>query len=192
MAEHRPLEVTYVRQGLAHLRLGLYNRTLEPDLFHIFRQCSVERAGYRAELWIIGASHVMNVQLPAPGMALAEVLTGTEDSLPSEGRIEIIEKVGNRCGLHHAADRLNYTARLDSFAYPKEDFRQREADLLAAQTSNRLSYRFPAEEGLLTAPVTVLDVLRADENALEVQTFHTYPEELTIVITHSVVEVIPT
>jgi hypothetical protein len=190
------LEVAYVRQNLANLRFGLYNRTLDPGWFRIFRQRSMERAGYQAEFWVIGTSHVMNVWLTAaersPGTALAEVLTAAGGSLPAEGRIALIEEWRHRGSLQQVTGRLRYSAQLDSLTYPEEAFRERVSCLLPESGPHRLTYHFPREEGLIAAPTTLIDVLRADEDALEIQTFHTYPEELTIVVTHSVVEVTPT
>ena len=190
------LEIAYVRQCLTHLRFGLFNRTLDAGLFRIFRQQSVERAAYRAELWVIGTSHVMNVQLTAarssPESALAEVLTGADRPLPSDGRVEVVKAFENCTCLHHRIGELSYTARIDSCTCTKETFRQREASLRREESPCRLIYQFPQGEELPAAPITVIDVLRADEDGLEIQTFHTYPEGLTIVMTHSTVEVTTT
>ena len=185
------MEVTYVRQSLAHLRFGLYNRTLEPGRFRIFRQQCVERAAYRAELWIIGASHALNFSLlGSEGPAFSEILTSTPGALPGEGRIEQVREFSESCDLHHAAGPLRYRVRIDSLTDTEETFRSQEACQGAKETPDRLIYHFPPEEGLRAPPITLIDILQADENALEIQTFHTYPEEEAVVRTHSVVEVI--
>ena len=93
MLERTPLKVTYVNQDIANLRFGVYSRILEPDLFRIFRKRVIKRERYCAHLWIIGSSHVLNLQ--TDGACLGEVLTCAETSLPSDARIDLIEDFEN-------------------------------------------------------------------------------------------------
>ena len=186
--EQVTLERAYVGQDIANLRFCLYNRRLEPHLFHIFERQSIERTSYRADFWIIGSSHVVNLQTQRT--CVAEVISGDDRALPKNGRIELIRDFENRQCDFHLADDLNYSAKLDVLNDPGEDF------VLNGPTPNngdrlfRLQHRFPTRKGIEETPVTVIDVLRADENQIELKTFHSYVEAPALVVTHSVIQII--
>ena len=50
-------------------------------------------------------------------------------------------------------------------------------------------YRFPVSEGLVSAPLTVVDVVRADDDVIEIKTCHSYAEDLAFVFTQTTVTV---
>lgn len=179
------MKTTYVNQDIANLRFGVYSRILEPDLFRIFRRRVIEREKYRADFWIIGSSHVLNLQ--TNGACLGEVLTCSETALPSDARITLIEDFENSHCEHNILGEISYKAEFTMRHYSEEEFRQEQSLLLAQKVPCRLAYSFPQREGLVAAPVTVIDIIRAEEDILEIRTLHSYVENLTMVLTHSVV-----
>ncbi|MDE0042615.1 MAG: hypothetical protein OXT74_11315, partial [Candidatus Poribacteria bacterium] len=82
------MQRVYVGQDIANLRFGLYERRLERNLFRIFEQQAIERDAYRADFWIIGSSHVVNVETERASMA--EVISGGSNTLPPDGRLKLI------------------------------------------------------------------------------------------------------
>ena len=181
------MERAYVGQDIANLRFGLYNRCLEPGLFRIFETRTIERVTYRADFWIIGSSHVVNVATEQA--CIAEVISGDDNALPSRGRIELIRNFEGQRRDFCVADKLTYRTELELVNYAKEDFFLNEPALHNEDRLFRLHHRFPTREDMAETPVTVIDVLKADENGVEVKTFHSYVEAPAVVVTHSIIQV---
>jgi len=181
------LEGAYVGQDIANLRFGLYNRCLEPGLFRIFKERTIERVTYRADFWIIGSSHVVNVT--TEHASVAEVISGDDNALPSNGRIELIRSFKDQRCDFHVADELTYRAELELVNYAEDDLSFNEPTLHNEDILFRLQHRFPTREDLAETPVTVIDVLKADECGIEVKTFHSYVEVSAVVVTHSIIQV---
>ncbi len=81
-------EISYIPQRVDELLFGVYRRKLAPTLFHILERRTIRMQTYRADLWIIGSSHVLNVET-AHG-CLGEVLTGSSKRLPEEADAHLI------------------------------------------------------------------------------------------------------
>ena len=181
------MQRVYVGQDIANLRFGVYERRLEPNLFRIFEQRTIERVTYRADFWIIGSSHVVNVGTERA--SLAEVISGGSNVLPSDGRLKLIRAFDNRCYSSRIADEFNYRVELQLLNAPEEEFLLDEPTPPDSSTLFRLRYRFPTREDMAETPVTVIDVLKADETGIELKTFHSYVEAPAVVVTRSMIEV---
>ena len=181
------MQRVYVGQDIANLRFGVYERRLEPNLFRIFEQRTIERVAYRADFWIIGSSHVVNVGTERA--SLAEVISGGSNVLPSDGRLKLIRAFDNRCFSSRIADKFNYRVELQLLNTPEEDFLLDEPTPRDSSILFRLRYRFPMREDMAETPVTVIDVLKADETGIEFKTFHSYVEAPAVVVTRSTIEV---
>ena len=181
------MQSVYVGQDIANLRFGLYERRLEPNLFRIFEQRSIEQVSYRADFWIIGSSHVVNVETEQGSMA--EVISGGSNVLPSDGRVKLIRAFGDHCYHFRVADAFNYRVELHLLDAPGEDFLLNEPTPPNQSILCRLRHCFPTREDLAETPITVIDVLKADETGLELKTFHSYVEVPAVVVTQSTIEV---
>ena len=177
----------YVGQDIANLRFGLYERSLEPDLFRIFEQRSIEHVSYRADFWIIGSSHVLNVETERGGMA--EVISGDSRALPTDGRIKLVHAFGEHCYDVQVADVFNYRVELQLLEVPDKDFLLNEPTPANQGILFRMRHCFPTREDMAVTPITVIDVLKADDAGLELKTFHSYVEAPAVVVTRSTIEV---
>lgn len=178
----------YVAQDIANLRFGLYERRLEPNLFRIFEQRSIEQASYRADFWIIGSSHVLNVETDRGGMA--EVISGDSRALPTDGRIKLVRAVGEHCYHVQVADEFSYRVDLQLLKVPDNDFLLNEPTPANQGILFRMRHCFPTQEDMAESPITVIDVLKADDSGLELKTFHSYVEAPAVVVTRSTIEVV--
>ena len=181
------MERVYVGQDIANLRFGLYERRLEPNLFRIFEKRAIEQVSYRADFWIIGSSHVVNVETERASMA--EVISGGSSVLPSDGRIKLIRAFGDHCYNLQVADEFNYRVELQLMNAPGENLLLNELVRPDENILFRLRHRFPTREDMAETPITVIDVLRADESGIELKTFHSYVEAPAVVVTRSTIEV---
>jgi|TARA_B100000809_G_C15101526_1_gene517085 hypothetical protein len=181
------LKPIYIKQEINNLQFGLYQRCLEPDLFHIFKKLTIERRGYRANFWIIGSSHVVNIETEQA--EVAEVITADEKVLPSTGQIELIRSFENRHCDFRVGSEFMYQTSFKIIQYPNEKPFPNNPELDNDKTLFHLKHSFPSPETTTTKPITIINVLKADENQLEIKTFHSFVEELTAVVTHSKIKV---
>ena len=79
-------------------------------------------------------------------------------------------------------------AELSLFA-PEEDVLLNEPAPPDQGILFRLHHRFPTREDIAVTPITMIDVLKADESGVELQTFHSYVEAPAVVVTRSTIEV---
>ncbi len=77
---------------------------------------------------------------------------------------------------------------MDVSHHAPQSFIGEQERILKQRASGRMVYRFPRPASLLTEPVTILDIVRADEGSLEIRTLHSYVEELAMVWTHSLIQ----
>ena len=181
------LKPIYIKQEITNLRFGLYKRCLEPNLFHIFKKLTIERRGYKANFWVIGSSHVVNIETEQT--EVAEVITADGKSLPSAGQIELIHNFENRRCDFRVGNELTYQTSFKMIQYPNKETFSDNPELDNDKTLFHLRHRFPSPEITHPEPVTIINILKADENQLEIKTFHSFVEELTAIVTHSTIKV---
>ena len=181
------MDPRYVGQKASGLRFAVYARALERERFRVFLERALDRETYVADLWIIGASHVLRLRMP--GHSLTEVLACGESALPSDGRLHTIEDLdAGNCEVHVPAA-LSYKAEVTTTRCTEQGYLDEHARLSSNGHGGRLLYAFPADDGLLAPPLTVIDVLHADDSLLEIRTVHSYPQDRAIVRTHSAIHV---
>ncbi|MDE0040751.1 MAG: hypothetical protein OXT74_01835, partial [Candidatus Poribacteria bacterium] len=95
----------------------------------------------------------------------------------------------NRCYSSRVADEFNYRVELQLLNDSGEDFLLDEPTPPDPSILFRLRHRFPTREDMAETPVTVIDVLKADEAGIELKTFHSYVEAPAVVVTRSTIEV---
>ena len=173
----------YIKQEINNLQFGLYKRCLEPNLFHIFKKLTIERNRYRANFWIIGSSHVVNIENEQT--ELAEVITADAKVLPSTGQIELIHGLENHHCEFRVGKKFMYQTSLRMIQYPNEKSFSKNSELDNNKALFHLKHSFPSTETSTTEPVTIINILKANDNQLEIKTFHSFIEELIAVVTHS-------
>ena len=181
------LQHIYVGQDIENLRFALYERRLDPNLFRIFEGRTIERDSYRADFWIIGSSHVVNVETERA--SLAEVISGDSRVLPSDDRVELIRDFDNHRYNRRIADEFNYRVELQLLNAPEENLLPNEPAPPDQGILFRLRHRFPTREDIAVTPITAIDVLKADETGIELKTFHSYIEAPAVVVTRSTIEI---
>jgi len=77
--------VLSVRPKIAELVFQLYGRSLHPELFEVHNSRQVERGGYRANVQITTAGHVITWQYQ--GITLTEVAAAANHPLPERRRL---------------------------------------------------------------------------------------------------------
>ena len=183
------MATAYVAQTLTNLRLAVYGRPLVEADFSIFERGTIERPAYLAELWVIGSSHALSIRTADGQMGFGEVLSSRAAPPSGEGRLDLITDFSAPHTCRHSTERIAYQVDVELIRCSMDEFLSEEATALAETDTLRLVYRFPENGELVSSPLTTVDVSRAEDGLLEVQTFHSYAEDLAVVRTHSIFSV---
>jgi hypothetical protein len=162
----------------------LYRRPLHPELFVIAAQKSVEACDHKGWVRITPTGHAVTWFRP-PGFYLTEVLNVSSDNLPSNGLF--CHRVTAE---HHARAEpwpgVRYQASFQVEVLPPHLFLLVHEELLADGRTRGLMYRFPDRVGCLE-PLGFVTIDGRPGLQL-IHTFHTFPEEYSIVKSQSLIE----
>lgn len=181
------MELGHTLQRVSDLKFVLYNRTLHPELFRIYKSRHVERAAYQAELWITGLSHVVTVH--SAGRYATEVTTDDVEVLPHNGLVTSFQFRGERDHMETFDDGLRYILSTQVERMNQNLFHASHRDLIRYAATRGLLVQhddWADPDGLM--PFSFVDFEPRDQE-FHVQAFHVFPAEYTIVKTQSIVEV---
>ena len=161
---------------------SLYVRGLHPELFDIFDEREIFRDCYAASFWIIGASHVVAFRVGEK--TLTEVLADERQELPVQYRLASFRFAHNPQKTFRYDEGIAYDARFDCRAYDREGFRTRIREIRYAALPDGVLRVFDSG-GKSGLPRLTAVGFAPKHRSLSVRTFHTFPDELTIIETHS-------
>ncbi len=167
------------------LHLFLFDRALHPELFQHFADYRVEQGRYRADIWIVGLSHVITVTTAQ--QCLTELLARDSELLPSRGVLTRFRLKGERDHERTTPDGWNYMVSTQVETMDEALYKSVHNDLLR-HTEKRgwfQSYDALADGDLV--PFTYIDH-EARDREFHVHAFHAYPHERTLVKTQSIIE----
>ena len=176
-------------QSVSSLRFHLYERPLHPELFEIYHDHHIVKEQYEAQIWVTGCTHVIGFY--HAGRSLLEVTADAAAELPQRGRLVEMPFRGEKDHdyRHDGAIRYMMNFQVETMSAPV--FSKTHHDLARAGTHHGLFVPFPMwmTRSPLT-PFTYIDYT-PKPGELHVFTFHAFPEDLTIVKTQSIFEVVP-
>jgi hypothetical protein len=177
------MAVEYTSRKAHRQAFALYGRSLHPELFDIFVEREVYRDNYAATFWIIGASHAVSFR--AGRRILTEIVADRDTDLPVQFKIGAFRFGHNPQSRFRYDDGIAYDARFDYHTCADEDeFRRKLRDIKQAVIANGVYHVFDEDSSSRLPTVTALG-FTPREKSLNVRTFHTFPEELTVIETHS-------
>jgi hypothetical protein len=176
--------VSLVRPAVRDLVFQLYSRPLHPELFEIMAVDRVKLNKYQAEVRLTRTGHV--ILWHWQDHYLTEVLTAADDALP-ERRL-----LSHR--LRHEAQStaarvpgVQYQASFQVEVLPPGLFRQVHEEILADGLRRGLLHHFAPHHRLSLTPLGLVTT-EASPGCFVINTFHTFPEELTVVKSQSLIE----
>lgn len=176
------MSVEYTSRKASEQMFTLYARSLHPELFNIHVEREIFRDFYTATFWIIGSSHV--VSFGAGDTILTEVVADAGRDLPVQHKISAFSFAHNPQKRFRYDDGVAYDAHFDYERYDREGFLAKLQEIKHAVVANGVYHVFDVEgEHELSTVTAVGFVPRA--RSLNVRTFHTFPEELAVIETHS-------
>lgn len=173
------------RPPVSDLVFRLYDRTIHPEFFDAFATRRVERDGYRLAVLITPTGHVL--EWACGSARLTEVTAATDSELPAAGRRLAHRFGGGRGGRCDIAAGVRYQVSSQVEVLPPEQFERVHEELLIDGAKKGLLYHFRPSHRLRLSPLGVV-IVDARPASLSVSAFHTFPDELAVVKTQSLIE----
>jgi len=179
---------TRQQQSISSLRYYLYDRPVHPELFEIYHDRNLIRGRYEAQIWVTGCTHVIGFFRDRH--AMVELLADDEASLPTAGVIRQMPFRGEKAHHHRRAGGISYMMNFQVEQMSPLVYHKTHHDLAKIGAKRGLFVPFPTwmNRPPLT-PFTFIDY-EASSTGLHVFAFHAFPDDLTIVKTQSIFELI--
>lgn len=175
------------RPAVRDLVFQVYDRPLHPELFDILAVQTVERPDFRLTVRVTRTGHIVTWQTQAG--TLEEVLTAMDDCLPQRRLLSYRFR-----GEHHCrttlGNRLSYQSSFHVETLPDELFQKVQNELVADGRRRGLLHRFHPHHRWALTPVSFISV-EGRPGCQVAHAFHTFPEELAIIKSQSLVELAP-
>jgi len=179
------MSVYLVRPRVSDLVFQLYGRPLHPELFDILAVRKVQRDNYELTVRITRTGHVISWQ--NRDVHLTEVTAAADQPLPERRRLlghRLRSEQSDRLPCAHG---ISYQMSFQVEALPPEIFLHVHDEILADGGKRGLLHNFQPNHRLSVAPLGFVAV-EARADCLCISTFHTFPDENTVVKTQSLIE----
>jgi hypothetical protein len=163
----------------------LYGRPLHPELFDILASRKIQREDYALTVRITRTGHVISWE--NRDVFLTEVAAAADQPLPERRRLLSRRLRGEHSDTLACAHGVNYQMSFQVEALTPEIFLHVHDEIVADGGKRGLLYNFQPNHRLSLAPLGFIAV-EARARCLFISTFHTFPEEHTVVKSQSLIE----
>jgi hypothetical protein len=174
-----------LRPRVGELVFDLFDRPLHPELFDTLAVRAVRRDDYELTVRITRTGHVITWQ--SRQVHLTEVTADEELPLPQHRACYHQRVRGEHCATVALGAQLNYQSSFQVETLPQEIFLHVHDEILRDGAKRGLMHNFQPNHRLALAPLGHVTV-EAWAGHLLFSSFHTFPDENTIVKTQSLIE----
>lgn len=179
------MSIPLVRPPVSDLVFQVYGRPLHPELFDILAMRRIEREDCEITLRITRTGHVISWE--DGRVHLTEVAASSGQGLPSTRRLLSCRLRGEHSSSRTCSNSVTYQTSFQVEVLPPEIFIHVHDEILRDGGKRGLFHNFQPHHRLALAPLGFICVeLRA--HCLFLTTFHTFPDEYTIVKSQSLIE----
>jgi hypothetical protein len=179
------MSVDIVRPRVGDLIFQLYGRPLHPELFDILAWRKVQRDDYQLTLRITRTGHVITWE--NEDVLLTEVAAAADQELPEKRRLLSYRLRGEHSGSLRCAHGVKYQTTFQVETLTPGIFVQIHDEILADGEKRGLLHNFQPGARVGCAPLGLIAV-ESRSNCLFLSTFHTFPDEYTVVKSQSLIE----
>jgi hypothetical protein len=179
------MSVQLLRPRVSDLVFQLYGRPLHPEFFDILAVRKVQREDYELTVRITRTGHVITWE--NRDVCLTEVATAADQPLPERRRLLSYRIRGEHSDSLACADGVHYQMSFQVETLPQDIFWHVHDELVADGGKRGLLYNFQPNHRLSLAPLGFITV-EARHRCLMLTTFHTFPQENTLVKSQSLIE----
>jgi hypothetical protein len=174
-----------LRPRVADLVFQLYGRPLHPEFFDIVAARKIQRENYELIVRITRTGHVISWE--NPHVYLTEVTAAADQPLPEKRRLLHYRMRGEHTGSLACAHGIHYEMSFQVEVLPPEIFFHVHDEILADGGQRGLMHNFQPNHRLSLAPLGLINA-EARPGCLILTTFHTFPDEYTVVKSQSLIE----
>jgi hypothetical protein len=179
------MSVPLVRPPVEDLIFQLYGRPLHPELFDILSLRRIEREDYKLSVWITRTGHVFTWE--NPDVFLTEVAAAADQPLPQRRRLMHYRLRSEQSRCLDCAHGIRYQMSFQVEVLAPEIFLHIHDEIVADGGKRGLLHHFAAHDRLGLAPLGFITA-EAKPGCLLLSSFHTFPDEYTVVKTQSLIE----
>jgi hypothetical protein len=179
------MSVSSLRPRVSELVFRLYGRPLHPELFEIVASRKIQREDYELTVWITRTGHVISWKNQE--IHLAEVASAADEPLPERRRLLSHKLRGEHNDTLPYAPQVGYQMSFQVEVLPPEIFLHVHDEILLDGGKRGLLHNFQPHMRLALAPLGFITV-EARPGCLFLSSFHTFPDEYTVVKTQSLIE----
>jgi hypothetical protein len=177
--------VSLLRPRVCDLVFQLHGGPLHPEFFDILAVRKIQREDYELTVRITRTGHVISWQNRA--VHLTEVTTAADQPLPERRRLLSHRVRGEHNSGLPCAHGIYYQMSFQVEVLPLEIFLHVHDEILADGGKRGMLYNFQPNHRLSLAPLGFVTV-EGRPGCLIFTTFHTFPDENTIVKSQSLIE----
>lgn len=177
--------IALTRPPVRDLVFQVYGRPLHPELFEILAARKVRREDYEVTVRLTRSGHVITWE--NANVCLTEVAAAGGEPLPEGRRLRQWRLRGEHCDELACLPRISYQTSFQVETLPWEIFLHVNDEILRDGSKRGLLHLFQPHHRLSLSPVGLVTV-EARPGCLFLGTFHTFPDECTVVKTQSLIE----
>ena len=179
------MSVDILRPRVSQLVFQLYGRPLHPELFDILATRKIQREDWEMTVRITRTGHVISWE--NRDVLLTEVATAVDQPLPEKRRLLSHRLRGEHNATVDCAHGIRYQTCFQVEVLPPGIFLHVHDEILADGSKRGLLHNFRPNHRLSVSPLGFIAV-EARPGCLFLSTFHTFPEENTVVKSQSLIE----
>jgi hypothetical protein len=179
------MSVFSARPRVSELVFRLYGKPLHPELFEILAVRKVQREDYELTVRITRTGHV--ISWANADVCLTELTAAAEAELSPRRRLLDFRLRGEQTHALPCAHGIQYQTSFQVEVLPPEIYLHVHDEILADGGKSGLLHNFQPNHRLSVAPLGYIAV-EARADCLMISTFHTFPDEHTVIKTQSLIE----
>jgi len=163
-----------VRPKVAELSYQLLGRTIHPELFQIHQCRTIERNGYKVNVWITSYGHVVTWHYG--DSVLTEVVGSATQEMPQRQRLKDFQLKGQRSEKFQAMGGVTHETQFSLEPSDAQRFSAYQKQLTLQATRQGMLQRFDASGRFEDGALSYVNVDSRDK-VFRVQAFHTFPAD---------------
>jgi hypothetical protein len=172
---------------VSSLRFYLYSRPVHPELFDIHHGHHIAAERFDAQVWVTGCTHVIGFHHGR--QSLVEVTADEATELPKRGLQLDLPFRGEKVHQCRNLSGINYMVNFQVESMSPMVYSRTHHELARQGTQRGMFVPFPMWMSHGLTPFTFIDY-QVKPDQLHVFAFHAFPEDLTMVKTQSIFELI--
>lgn len=181
------MSVFLFRPKVADLVFQVYSRPLHPELFDVLAVRRIERGDYQLTAQITRSGHVV---CWSDGAAVVTELVELGQPLAEQRRLLSYKLRGEHAGALQPAASVGYQMNFQVETLPPEIFLHVHDEILADGGKRGLLHNFQPNHRLAIAPLSYI-AIETRARCVFLSSFHTFPEENTVIKSQTLIEARP-